>query len=377
MNESDLPECSVESRLHPADVSFSISSEDPSCTPEDMQGRAAEGAGTTVAMSVARRFVEIIEQMGLPLEPVLSAIGIDRDALDDSEARICRLRLERACELSLRPPHGIPALGLRWAERETERTFEPVSYLLAHAATLRQAFEFIARFERVLSDEPTCVLSTEAGRGIVRAVRRPGRSPNMQRLAGELAVNGFLGLVEAYGGETSIERVCFHYPAPEYHSEYRHVLGHAVHFDQPFTGVVFDAAVLDRRLSTSDPDICTALTSVVERRLLRTTRRAPYALRVRDLLTRRMPERIGMSTAARQLALSPRSLRARLADEGTSYGDVQRAVLRSFAESLIRDRGLSIQEAAYAMGFSGADTFHRAFKRWTGATPNEFCPSRP
>jgi transcriptional regulator GlxA family with amidase domain len=42
------------------------------------------------------------------------------------------------------------------------------------------------------------------------------------------------------------------------------------------------------------------------------------------------------------------------------------------AKRLLRDAGLTIQEAAQELGFSDTTSFHRAFKIWTGLTPSEF-----
>jgi AraC-like DNA-binding protein len=42
------------------------------------------------------------------------------------------------------------------------------------------------------------------------------------------------------------------------------------------------------------------------------------------------------------------------------------------AKRLLFDSRHSIQETAFAMGFSDASAFHHAFKRWTGTTPTRF-----
>jgi AraC-like DNA-binding protein len=49
---------------------------------------------------------------------------------------------------------------------------------------------------------------------------------------------------------------------------------------------------------------------------------------------------------------------------------VESDALATVARHFLRDKQLTIQETAYEMGFTNTSTFHRAFKRWTGTTPN-------
>lgn len=79
-----------------------------------------------------------------------------------------------------------------------------------------------------------------------------------------------------------------------------------------------------------------------------------------------------MQSVARALELSVRSLRRRLAAEGKAYDDVLHEALAIVAKHFLRDPSRTIREIAYEMGFSDPSTFHRAFKRWTGTTPNAF-----
>ena len=91
--------------------------------------------------------------------------------------------------------------------------------------------------------------------------------------------------------------------------------------------------------------------------------------RVRHELLRRLttgaPE---ADDIARALRLSPRTLRRRLEAEGVAFSDVLDAVRRDEALRLVRDTTLSFDEISFRLGFSQTTSFHRAFRRWTGAT---------
>jgi AraC-like DNA-binding protein len=79
-----------------------------------------------------------------------------------------------------------------------------------------------------------------------------------------------------------------------------------------------------------------------------------------------------MLSIARALDVSLRSLHRRLVDEGQSYTAIANEASANVAKRLLADEHLTIQEAASAMGFCDATSFHRAFKRWTGTTPTKF-----
>ena len=79
-----------------------------------------------------------------------------------------------------------------------------------------------------------------------------------------------------------------------------------------------------------------------------------------------------MAVAARELGISVRSLRRRLAEEGVSYRALVQEKLAEVAIQVLETPGRSVQEAAFATGFSDCTAFHRTFKQWTGVTPAEF-----
>jgi AraC-like DNA-binding protein len=92
--------------------------------------------------------------------------------------------------------------------------------------------------------------------------------------------------------------------------------------------------------------------------------------RVRAALNETLPAgdpSIGAVTA--QLATSARTLQRQLSQEGTSF----QAVLANTRENLARhyrtNAGLRTSEIAFLLGFADTNSFYRAFKGWTGTTP--------
>jgi AraC-like DNA-binding protein len=261
---------------------------------------------------------------------------------------------------------------LHWAEHLSGNTFVPISHLIAHAPTLRHAFDALTQFQSLVSDRFSYEVSESADRVTVRCLELYGASPRVQRFTAEMITMGVCRLVRLFSPRVRLSPVSFAYGAPSYHAEYARLFERAARFDQPFTGVAFDRALLNLPSPHKDKDLHDALCSIAERRVLHLTHRKSYAEQIREFLLQHDPRQSDMSTVARALGLSVRSLRRRLADEGKSYHDVAHEALASVAKRMLLERRHSIQETAYELGFAEPATFHRAFKRWTGMTPNEF-----
>jgi AraC-like DNA-binding protein len=105
-------------------------------------------------------------------------------------------------------------------------------------------------------------------------------------------------------------------------------------------------------------------------RVARMQRAASCIDQVREVIAGHARGKIGMSAVARALGVSTRSLRRRLSAEGTSFDAVASEALAKRARHLLSVAGMTVQEAAYTLGYADSTSFHRAFKRWTGTTPS-------
>jgi AraC-like DNA-binding protein len=77
-------------------------------------------------------------------------------------------------------------------------------------------------------------------------------------------------------------------------------------------------------------------------------------------------------TVARHLAMSARSLQRRLSAEGVTYEALVEETRKEAARRYVAGSTLSLAEIAYLVGYSEPASFHRAFKRWYGVTPEGF-----
>ncbi len=76
------------------------------------------------------------------------------------------------------------------------------------------------------------------------------------------------------------------------------------------------------------------------------------------------------------LGVSPRTLRRRLQNEGTSFQTLLDDVRFSLAKGHLYRGEIAVAELAFVLGFSDTSAFYRAFKRWTGTTPQRSAQSQ-
>lgn len=331
---------------------------------------------STISNRILRELVAAVERAGVPRQRFLQAAKLDAKQLDLVDGRVARSEIYGFCEVALDLTQD-PAFGLHWGELVTANTFNVVAQMLAHAKTLRAAFDALFQFGELLSDNLNIKLIERDPEVEVRYGGVVGESLRVRRFSAEMAMLGFFRMLRQYSPHAKFKHVSFDFPAPTYRAEYTRLFEGLERFDQPFTGIVFDRALMELPAPHQDEDYQSTLRALAERRMTGLKRSAPYVLRVRRLLLEeRAPHRVSMKTMARLLDVSVRSLHRRLADEGESYVSIANEASGVIAKRLIAEDGRTIQETAFSMGFRDVSSFHRAFKRWTGTTPTKFRSNR-
>lgn len=334
----------------------------------------AESGERTMSMQIVQGIVAAVERTGVPRRRYLRAAELEGVSLDHPEQRLDREDVFRLTELAL-DVTADPAFGLHWCEGLSQHSFALLSNLLAHAPNLRSAFETLFRFGELLNDDMQLELVERDGAAILRCDGPIGNSLRYERIAAEMVTLGMYRLIRQFEPNATVERVSFAYAAPDYRREYARVFMSAARFSQPFTGLVFDAALLDAQSPYKDENLLLNLRLVAEQRIARLRRTAPYWQQVSEFLRQQpAPHRVTMADVAQALSLSERSLQRRLTASGRSYSAIAKAAAAATATRLLEQHLLSIKQTAHEMGFSDPSSFHRAFKRWTGKTPSAFRP---
>jgi AraC-like DNA-binding protein len=321
---------------------------------------------------LVRVIVDAVERAGVDRAALLAAAAIDerRLALAETRFELAELVVVETHALDLT---GDEALGLHIGEQVSEASMDLVAHVASHAPTLREALELCSQFQRLAFDDCRLTLSEKAAVATVR-YEFARSTARVDRMHAEFVIAGLSRLVRTFvGTKPVVFGASFEHERPAYAGEYARAFGDAVRFGRPATEIEFDRDGLDRPQLHQHPQLYSVLRAEAERALERVTAGERPSDQVRQYLLARPPARIpDAATAARELGISERSLRRRLAAERTSYRALVRATLEASAGHMLRDPSRSIQETAHALGFSDAGAFHRAFKRWTGRTPKQY-----
>jgi AraC-like DNA-binding protein len=169
------------------------------------------------------------------------------------------------------------------------------------------------------------------------------------------------------------DRVEFAFPAPaDGPDRYVDVFGVVPVFDARETVLAVNPAVVDQPLPQADDH--TAALALAQCRDLVARRRARTGLagEVRDLLLARPSGPPDAERVAAALHLSGRTMRHRLAAEGTSFRALLDEVRERLAEELLVAGGLPVAEVARRLGYAEVSSFSQAFRRWKGVSPRDF-----
>jgi AraC-like DNA-binding protein len=161
--------------------------------------------------------------------------------------------------------------------------------------------------------------------------------------------------------------------APPAHADsYRVLFDGPTHFNAPTNSLQFDAGYLALPVRRDEA----ALQQMLQRALLLTVR--PYRRdrllveKVRQALAQHPEHSRNADDLAGWLNMSARTLHRQLKEEGASLQELKDAVRRDVAMTQLQRTSRPLKQVAEAAGFHNEKSFIRAFKSWTGTSPEAF-----
>lgn len=315
---------------------------------------------------------EACQELGVDMVAITTAAGIDPSVLTDPDGRVTLEQMGRFWQLSIEQS-GDPALGLHAGQVGPSGVYRTMEFLGIYSASVGAGLSRFAEYFPLINSWLRLHTTDDATGGCLWIDTVYGAPP---RPAAEYTVSTVLRRTRsAWGLGWRPTAVRFEFPksADVAADEYAAVLDCEVEFGAPRTEVVLDRATWDTPVATADE----ALVTVLEEHAARLRNRLPggsgLVQSVRDAVAASLPGGdAGLEVVASKLGFTGRTLQRRLADDGLAFADMADMVRHEAAKLRLAERQLSIAEVAYMVGFAEQSSFTRAFKRWTGMSPQAY-----
>jgi len=252
-------------------------------------------------------------------------------------------------------------------------SFAMLCHSVLGCKTLGQALDRSLRFYALILDDISGTLERKAGEATV-VLHERAAGANQRVFAHELLLMLLYGVsCWLVGRRIPILRTEFSYAEPAHSAEYRLMYCSDLRFERSNTLIAFEASYLDLPVVQNERSIKEFLRTAPESILLKYKNSGSLAARVRRRLRQFLPGEVAdFEQLAEELNMTAATLRRRLHEEGESYQSIKDQLRRDLAISYLSHSNRTVMNIALELGFSERSAFHRAFRKWTGASPGEF-----
>ncbi len=317
--------------------------------------------------------LELVQRWGVTPAALLRGIDLDERDLRDPSKKIGVSVLvplvDRARALT-----GEPGLGIYFGLRMQVVSHGYLGFAAMTASTVGEAIDLAIRFAPMLTtaislrthrsgQSVAFILDEDADLGSARDAVLLALLVGIWRIGCTLTGRALDGHADLAMRE------------PAYFERFRPVAPN-VRFGQPHNQLVFDAAILDYPLATSDP----AALQLAREQCELAIEMLGFDGRVVGRARAAIPKVGGgfrsLDEVAAKLKMSTRTLKRKLATGGTAYSALLDHARLERAERLLASGRLSIDAIAETLGYSDTANFTRAFRRWTKTTPAAYRAKR-
>lgn len=324
-------------------------------------------------------FAELVTRLGGDYVAILGAHGLAPQVIEDADNFIeCQVLVDvlEHCAVEFNDP----LFGLHLAELQGAEVYGSVFALCRTAATFREALQCLIEFLPIMHASES-VLELAEGDTVaeLRWTERIYFAENVQANLQGLLLN--LKVLQAVGG-SSFRAAYVNLPFyllsdnvfkehPEQIAQIEHIIGCPVRANPGRSCIAFAADRLALPVVGASQPLFQLLYSYMYR--LKDKPQQTVTEKVHQYVAHTLGNgEVTIDGCAQQLGLSSRTLQVRLQESGKNFSDILEFHRLERAKYILNNGNLSIAEIADSLGYAERTGFGRAFKRWTGMSPQQF-----
>ncbi len=318
--------------------------------------------------------IEVAKTFGIPAAKVLRGTRLDLTMLEDAKTRTSVEQYVTACANVIKHCDD-PRLPFRVGQSIHLSAYGLYGFALLCSPTVRDGFNLAVRYHRLAT--PLFSINWRA-----QGDHFIWYFPNEFRVGYTGAVKTFLLAQQLAQHITHIQDIAradrkplmitVAHADPPSAALYEEQLGCPVHFSAGATEIHYDHSLLDDRPPLTNPVTLAMLREGCENLIGKIDDASSISGQVQQLIMERPGEFPSMEVVAGHMNLTPRTLRRRLTEEGTTFSEVFDQVRRELAEKYLAAGEFTAEDIADLLGFADASNFRRSFRRWTGVVPRAF-----
>ena len=336
------------------------------------QSSSSFSSPAKVLSAAATGAASLFREYNGDVDSIFGNAGIDPSEIDDP---VNELNLSQFCNLfeTAASKTGHDNIGLEFGRDFQPRHLGVLGFAAISSPTLAAALRNLEMFFPAHQGKTNFALTQDSEILWLR-YRIYDERIEQRRQDAELSLGMFCNIFrEALGPQWSPLEVRFEHARPDGYRDHEKCFGAPVQFGRQTNALAFLRTDLDARMPNPDPYLFSMVQSFLQSRRPAKQDTEAFAARIRTEIRTRLGR--GLPTlhdVAEYLNLTEAAFQHQLKANNITFADIQRAARQELALHYMGNPDMTLSEIAFALGYSELSAFSRAFRSWTGTSPQRY-----
>ncbi|MFT7596451.1 MAG: AraC-like DNA-binding protein [Paracoccaceae bacterium] len=325
-----------------------------------------------VLAAAANGSVNLFHKYGGDSDQIFGRAGL---RINDISSPLEELNLQKFCNLfeEAAQSTGNSNIGLEFGQNFTPKKLGMLGFAAISAPTLAAALRTLEKYFPAHQDQTSFGLIADRDILWLSYHILDPRIVNRRQDA-ELSLGVFCNIFKhALGPNWRPLEIRFEHNKPDGHDEHEMRFDAPIQFGRRTNAIAFRRSDLDTLMPEQDPYLASVVEPFLQGRCDSQANPQDFAMTVRNEVKMHLGESLpSVADISKLFGVSEPAFQKQLRAHGLNFSDVVKAARHELALHYIADPNLPLTEIAYLLGYSELSAFSRAFRNWTGMSPQRY-----